>query len=574
MLFAPVITALFCFFCASTAWSETNCEHWVVSSMTDVFLDTDRAVDAAGSIDLAACGNEYEHAQICLRGTERINGVSVTLGPLHGYRGAIPADDVSWRQVGYVHCRPSRYRPAEPGWYPDPLLETPTFNLFPNQTQPIWISIFVAPGTMPGKYSGTATITASGEVLCSVPVALTVWPLELPNPGRLKTSFTFHYGTYGPGEYSDALLRDPGISKRVARFYGGELTPEMKEKYFRFLGQHRIPVDHIYRRRPFDIDDVRLALKHGMQRFCIANVLKIPGMGRLHRRKDGTSYVTQDQVDTAIGYLEPLIGKYREAGLLEYGYIYGFDEVRQSSEPAIRTLYGAIKKRWPDIPTVAVAVGWHPPPDIPIDVLIELYDNYNCDMTWKRTWIDAGKVYGGYWAMGPGKPCMNTFVEWPAMHPRLLLWIAAETEMPFLLYYSVNRWMGERKVIAAGDQGGPKTDFDPATWEDINGDGNLMYPGPDGPLSCRRLENLTDGIEDYELFMQLSERFPNERLWAEKMLHRLVRIAIHPTYRSCRQGIDRTEDPQLLERTRREVAVRLIELMRQECETDEQPTEE
>ena len=97
----------------------------------------------------------------------------------------------------------------------------------------------------------------------------------------------------------------------------GKLTPEMKEKYFRFLGQHRIPVDHIYRRRPFTIEDLRLARKHGMQSFCIANVLKIPGVGRPHRRKDGTQYVSQGQVDAAIGYLEPLIEKYGEAGLLE-----------------------------------------------------------------------------------------------------------------------------------------------------------------------------------------------------------------------------------------------------------------
>ena len=52
------------------------------------------------------------------------------------------------------------------------------------------------------------------------------------------------------------------------------------------------------------------------------------------------------------------------------------------------------------------------------------------------------------------------------------------------------------------------TDFDPASiiwcsqklydfW--VNGDGYYMYPGPDGPISTSRLEEIRDALEDMEL---------------------------------------------------------------------------
>jgi len=39
-----------------------------------------------------------------------------------------------------------------------------------------------------------------------------------------------------------------------------------------------------------------------------------------------------------------------------------------------------------------------------------------------------------------------------------------------------------------------------------NGDGNLIYPGPESPLSSIRLENIRDGLEDYEYLRLLGEK--------------------------------------------------------------------
>jgi hypothetical protein len=44
----------------------------------------------------------------------------------------------------------------------------------------------------------------------------------------------------------------------------------------------------------------------------------------------------------------------------------------------------------------------------------------------------------------------------------------------------------------------------PANLSFSNGDGLLLYPGPDGPYPSIRLENLRDGVEDYSLLKALS----------------------------------------------------------------------
>ena len=43
------------------------------------------------------------------------------------------------------------------------------------------------------------------------------------------------------------------------------------------------------------------------------------------------------------------------------------------------------------------------------------------------------------------------------------------------------------------------TNFDPNSDGNADGEGLYFYPGPDGPVSSIRYENLRDGLEDVEL---------------------------------------------------------------------------
>jgi len=71
------------------------------------------------------------------------------------------------------------------------------------------------------------------------------------------------------------------------------------------------------------------------------------------------------------------------------------------------------------------------------------------------------------------------------------------------LYYSWNRLNWDAGVPPAGAKlidDGPLCRWDPQT-----GDGCVFYEGIDGPVSTIRLENITDGIEDYEHFWVLRD---------------------------------------------------------------------
>lgn len=85
-----------------------------------------------------------------------------------------------------------------------------------------------------------------------------------------------------------------------------------------------------------------------------------------------------------------------------------------------------------------------------------------------------------------------------------------------------------------------------------NGDENLLYPGVDGgPVSSVRLQNIRDGIEDWELFSRLGHSGVTA---AEPLISNaadLIRQAVL-------NDTARREDPALLERLRREAARRVI----------------
>ncbi len=66
----------------------------------------------------------------------------------------------------------------------------------------------------------------------------------------------------------------------------------------------------------------------------------------------------------------------------------------------------------------------------------------------------------------------------------------------------------------------------------------MLYPGVDGPLSSIRLENIGDGLEDYELFRKL-----RNVTFRDQLITQLVQ-----------SGDQWTDSPQLLEKVRRRAA--------------------
>jgi hypothetical protein len=110
--------------------------------------------------------------------------------------------------------------------------------------------------------------------------------------------------------------------------------------------------------------------------------------------------------------------------------------------------------------------------------------------------------------------------------------------------------------------GGSKTDFDPSNYiwsprTDIfaNGDGQFIYPGPDGtPIGTARLANIRDAIEDEVLLRMAQKAFGNTRV-GNGSGNTTAPFDINAQIgKLVRSATDHTDDPALLESTRRAIA--------------------
>lgn len=223
---------------------------WVVSSLTRVARD-----EAAGNqreIALWAARGEYESFQVVVRaGAGGLKNVSVAISDLTGERGRVSRANLTLYREHYVQIKrgsPDRggsNRPLGPGWYPDALipfsangaggLRAAPFDVAQSSNQPIWIDVFVGRETLPGRYSGTVTIT-SDEGKATVSVVVSVWNFELPLRPSLFSAFNVSNDTSGnprvfygdEKQNQEMLLRhkimpvfvDPKYERQFIREYG------------------------------------------------------------------------------------------------------------------------------------------------------------------------------------------------------------------------------------------------------------------------------------------------------------------------------------------------------------------
>lgn len=272
-------------------------------------------------------------------------------------------------------------------------------------------------------------------------------------------------------------------------------------RLYDFLLAHRLSPTQIYsslkggKSRVFPAHrDMDYCYERGMNATCLANVDVLP--------KD------PEAADTLMAELEAWIASWeefvKEKDWQDFTwYVHGFDESEmrkdpvENVDPSLHRVFGMLADKFPWLkresanPIIDKHVGyinvWTP--------LTQQLPEKKMEMVRERQ--AAGDEVWAYVCCGPGRPYANLFIDFPGVDPRILPWQFFQQGMTGFLYYLINLYDGQENWNMDAPKW-PERPWNPYSFR-TNSDGILMYPGPDKePLASTRMENLRDGIEDYE----------------------------------------------------------------------------
>ncbi|MCX6348525.1 MAG: DUF4091 domain-containing protein [Candidatus Aureabacteria bacterium] len=171
---------------------------------------------------LKGARNEWVAAQLVLNSPRTVSSVSVEVGDLRGDARVIPRSNIRLFVEIYVPVKNATDRSGStgPGEYPDPLVPfddpysppgrgiAAPFSLPRDRNFPVWIDLFIPPGTPPGTYRGEITVTVRDRPAKIVGLELTVWSFALPARRSLQVFFDLYAYRFSQGEGRPFALSD------------------------------------------------------------------------------------------------------------------------------------------------------------------------------------------------------------------------------------------------------------------------------------------------------------------------------------------------------------------------------
>lgn len=451
------------------------------SSMEKVFpKDVHFNASVARSAKVSLAGNEVESVQLLILANDRdLKYTNVVSGEVRRADNkkvsVVPSIQIS--PVGFVKTKKPPYPVRYVGWYPDPILDFLTsYDIKKGDLQPVWIRVNAPAGTPAGDYIADLTVKPANAPSVRLRLKVHVWGFDLPKENHLRNAMSL-YEDYMSKTYVEA-------------------SDSMRAKYQDFVLRYRINPDNIYRAVPPKIQDIERWNSQGLNAFNITHVVKVEGI------KQGEPY-PEARKREIMARLNSLIPQLKEKNLYSKAYVYGFDEVNGDSFAAMQDIFSAIKAKYPDLPLMTTAYdssyGEISKLDC-VDIWVPLTPRY--DYVRAQEARARGKQVWWYICISPKEPFANWLIEDDAIEARSLMGLQTVKYKPDgFLYYAMTRWPLTKKPITDG----PYTDWPPASYMDCNGDGSIICAGPTGPLATIRLENIRDGIEDYEYFWLLRQ---------------------------------------------------------------------
>ncbi|MCX4306830.1 MAG: DUF4091 domain-containing protein [Acetatifactor sp.] len=359
------------------------------------------------------------------------------------------------------------------------------------------------PETLPGAYSGTLTINASGGET-RIPVRYTVHTPVVPalSEARLGMLNFFDYD---------------GLASQHQTVKGSDAYWESFRQYVRAQIRMRCthillpPGEAVYQDNVltgFDFSMARragqIAMEEGAVRLCGGH------MAHWHEWDDAEYYPNWDQttgITTPQGYLQMRLYFSTWAQVVRENGWEGCmtqalaDEPQTHNDKTYRVLASMFRKFLPNVPIIdaveTVNLGGG------IDIWVPKQDTYE---KWKKeyeTLQAAGEEMWFYTCAFPAGPAMNRSMDLPLTVSRVVLWMGALYRLSGFLHWGFNYYIGEDIWHSACCP--HKGALLPA------GDAHIVYPGDNGgPWRSMRFEAQRGGAEDYELLVQAIALAPDQ----------------------------------------------------------------
>lgn len=445
------------------------------------------------TVKFAVAGGEVEAGQIVIAaGTEPLRDVEFSVSELKGPDGVVlPESAVTLSVMGYVLTKVDErivFPYERTGWFPDPILPfVERFDVEAGKVQSLWLSVTCPAGQSAGVYRGRVTVSPANAAEQTIPVEVRVFGFDIPK----ERSFPFMIATF---------------ENELERLHGDAWNQDMYWRYVDFLQAHRVNMNNAYRQNeePPTVEFVKRLVASGLDSWCL-RYIRQPKTADSDSGEEIAGY--DEYVTRGIEEAKAAYEVFKKAGAADLCYIYMFDEVREDLFDTLMDVAKRVREALPGVRTLTSArdpnYGTENGLSEVIDVWITpifAFDSEEYIPKIKAARANGNRVtwYTTFW---PGYPYPDFQVEHDAVGIRLLLGAMTQKYKPDGFgYWASDWWFGNDSPITKG----PYTDWNPFTGVS-NGDGSIICPGPDGPLTTIRFENFRDGIEDYEYYVLLEK---------------------------------------------------------------------
>ncbi|NKE69365.1 DUF4091 domain-containing protein [Candidatus Manganitrophus noduliformans] len=502
---------------AMTVWTD----HATVKIRPNTPPKTDQL-----SATVKGARNEFESFQLVVTaGSGPLSGVDVTVSDLADGRGnTIPTDRVMIYKAAYINVKTASTLQGGTGEWPDALIPKKDeyvgevrnafpFNVAAGRNQPVWIEIYIPPTAAAGVYSGSATVTATGQTPLVVPIELTVWDFALPSVSTLKSAYSIDHRLLAPGH---------GLS--------GGASVALSQMYAKANLLHRISDNYLLS------PEAMGGMSGGKINWApfdtafgpfLDGTVSLPG-GKLPGAKQTTIQTRDFNHREDVPFLREYAQHFKSKGWFDRLFQYTFDEPKKAADwAAIRRRADALHQADPDlrssvttsvqsaaeggvadvidlfIPTIRFMDnkpnGREPGSEVPggAATVGNQRNKYGPEVWWYQACGSHGcGIMGGerFDREGYHMDWPSFMIDLPAMFSRIMQWMSYKYNIQGELYYDMIYAFGE------GDAWANQFFFGG------NGDGTLYYPGRPSkiggkthiPVESIRLKLLREGMEDYE----------------------------------------------------------------------------